>query len=133
MTADECQCWAEEAKALAAQTRDLWEREAFLRVATQWHLIAAHKEDQQAQRIIKEGGGIYPSVPLSAAVLLCFRQKVLFVGAKRQRRGDVVTHALSQWPYRHRAVFPRHEVCSRLRNVTMFPAFAASETLPGPA
>ena len=79
MTADECQRRAEEAKALAAQTRDLWEREAFLRVATQWHLIAAHKEDQQAQRIIKEGGGIYPSVPLSAAVLLCFRQKVLFV------------------------------------------------------
>jgi hypothetical protein len=43
MEADERQRRAEEAKALAVQTQDLWEREALLRVATQWQLIAAHK------------------------------------------------------------------------------------------
>jgi len=36
MTDDECQRRAEEAKSLAAQTQDLWEREAFLRIVTQW-------------------------------------------------------------------------------------------------
>jgi len=48
MDADECQRRAEEAKALAAQTQDLWEREAFLRVATQWQLIAAHKATKES-------------------------------------------------------------------------------------
>ena len=43
MTADECQRRAEEAKALAAQTQDLWERETYLRIATQWQLLAAHR------------------------------------------------------------------------------------------
>jgi hypothetical protein len=43
MTADECQRRADEAKALAVETKDLWEREAFLRIATQWQLVGAHK------------------------------------------------------------------------------------------
>lgn len=43
MNADECQRRAEEAEALAAQTQDLWERETFLRIATQWQLLAGHK------------------------------------------------------------------------------------------
>ena len=48
MTAEECQRRAEEAKALAAQTQDLWERETLLRIATQWQLLASH-------RAVKEG------------------------------------------------------------------------------
>jgi hypothetical protein len=39
-----------EAKALAAQPQDLWEREALLRVATRWQLIAAHKAAKQAKQ-----------------------------------------------------------------------------------
>lgn len=48
MTAEECQRRAEEAKALAAQTQDLWERETLLRIATQWQPLASH-------RAVKEG------------------------------------------------------------------------------
>ena len=50
MTADECQRRAEEAKALAAQTRDLWEREAFLRVTIQWYVVAAHKATKESKQ-----------------------------------------------------------------------------------
>jgi hypothetical protein len=50
MTADECQRRVEEAKALAAQTQDFWEREVFLRIATQWQLIAAHKATKEAKQ-----------------------------------------------------------------------------------
>jgi hypothetical protein len=35
---------AEEAKRLALQSRDVWEREMLLRVATQMQLLAAHRE-----------------------------------------------------------------------------------------
>ena len=52
MTADECRRRAEEAKALAAQTQDLGEREALLRVATQWQLIAAHKAAKEAKQAV---------------------------------------------------------------------------------
>jgi hypothetical protein len=48
MTADECQRRANEAKVLAIQTQDLWEREVLLRIATQWHLIASHKLAKEA-------------------------------------------------------------------------------------
>ena len=48
VTFDECQRRAEEAKALAAQTQDLWERETYLRIATQWQLLGSH-------RAVKEG------------------------------------------------------------------------------
>lgn len=50
MTADEAQHRVEGAKALAAETQDPWEREAFLRVATQWQLIAAHKAAKEAKQ-----------------------------------------------------------------------------------
>jgi hypothetical protein len=43
MTADECQQRADEAKALAVETQDLWEREILLRIATQWQLLASHR------------------------------------------------------------------------------------------
>jgi len=43
VTLDECQRPADEAKALAIQTQDLWERELLLKVADQWQLIAAHR------------------------------------------------------------------------------------------
>jgi hypothetical protein len=49
MTAEECLRRAEEAKAFAAQTQDLWEREAFLRIATQWQLIAGHKAAKESK------------------------------------------------------------------------------------
>jgi hypothetical protein len=34
---------ADEARLLARQTKDLWEREALLRMAAQWERLAAHK------------------------------------------------------------------------------------------
>jgi hypothetical protein len=42
MTADECYQRAREAKALAAETRDLWAREMYYKIADQWQLLAAH-------------------------------------------------------------------------------------------
>ena len=51
MTAEECQRRADEAKALAVETQDLWERETYLRIATQWQPLAgqkAVKEDKPA-------------------------------------------------------------------------------------
>jgi hypothetical protein len=49
MTAEECFRRAEEAKALAAQTQDLWEREVLLRIATQRQLIASHKAAKEGK------------------------------------------------------------------------------------
>jgi hypothetical protein len=43
MTRDDCQRRADEAKVLAAETPDLWERDAYLRIATQWQLLAGRK------------------------------------------------------------------------------------------
>jgi hypothetical protein len=42
MTADECHRRAREAKKLAAETRDLWEREMYFKIADQWQLMGAH-------------------------------------------------------------------------------------------
>jgi hypothetical protein len=42
-TSEECRRRAEEALALAAQTRDDWERELFQRITTQWQCLAVHK------------------------------------------------------------------------------------------
>jgi hypothetical protein len=50
MTAKECQHRANEAKILASQTRDLWERETLLHIATLWQLVASHKESKDARR-----------------------------------------------------------------------------------
>ena len=41
---------AEEAKRLAMQSRDVWEREILLRVATQWQLLAAHRELKESNQ-----------------------------------------------------------------------------------
>jgi hypothetical protein len=43
MTAEECHQRAKEAKALAAETQDLWERELLYKIADQWQLLAAHR------------------------------------------------------------------------------------------
>jgi hypothetical protein len=43
MTADECHQRAKEAKVLAMQTQDLWEREMLFKIADQWQLLAAHR------------------------------------------------------------------------------------------
>ena len=50
LTAAEYQRRAEEAKILAAQTQDVWEREILLRVATEWQLLAAHKASKELKR-----------------------------------------------------------------------------------
>jgi hypothetical protein len=41
---------AEEAKSLAKQSRDVWEREILLRVATQWQLLAAHRAVKESSQ-----------------------------------------------------------------------------------
>jgi hypothetical protein len=43
MTPDECHQRAREAKRLAAETQDLWEREMLFKIADQWQLLAAHR------------------------------------------------------------------------------------------
>jgi hypothetical protein len=50
MTAKECQHRADEAKIVAMQTHDLWERETLLRIATQWQLLASHKTSKEARQ-----------------------------------------------------------------------------------
>jgi hypothetical protein len=42
MTPEECRDRAREAKQLAAETRDLWERELLFKIADQWRLLEAH-------------------------------------------------------------------------------------------
>jgi hypothetical protein len=53
MTADECHQRAMEAKALAVETQDLWERELLLKIADQWQLIAAHRVAKRSQTVLK--------------------------------------------------------------------------------
>jgi hypothetical protein len=50
LTAEEYLRRADEAKTLAAQTQDLWERETLLRVANEWPLLAAHKAHKEARQ-----------------------------------------------------------------------------------
>jgi hypothetical protein len=52
MTADECHHRAREAKALAVETQDLWEREMLFKISTQWQLVAAHRA-KKAQPVLK--------------------------------------------------------------------------------
>jgi len=49
-TAKEFQQRAQEAKILAMQTQDPWERETLLHIATLWHLVAAHKASREAKQ-----------------------------------------------------------------------------------
>jgi hypothetical protein len=51
MTSDECNQRAKEAKALAAETQDLWEREILFKIATQWQLLAAHRAEKKPQTV----------------------------------------------------------------------------------
>ncbi len=56
-TADTYRSRAEEAKSLARKCQDVWEREILLRVATQWQLLAAHR-DVKESRQHPVGGGV---------------------------------------------------------------------------
>jgi hypothetical protein len=53
MTADECHHRAREAKALAVETQDLWEREMLFKIADQWQLLAAHRAAKKPQTVLK--------------------------------------------------------------------------------
>jgi hypothetical protein len=43
MTPDDCHQRSKEAKVLAAETQDLWERELLFKIADQWQLLSAHR------------------------------------------------------------------------------------------
>jgi hypothetical protein len=47
MTDDECHERAREAKRLAAETQDLWEREMLFKIADQWRLLEAHSTSKK--------------------------------------------------------------------------------------
>jgi hypothetical protein len=53
MTADECHQRAKEAKALAIETQDLWERELLFKIAGQWQLLSAHRAAKKQQTVLK--------------------------------------------------------------------------------
>jgi hypothetical protein len=53
MTADECYQRAKEAKVLAAETQDLWERELLFKIADQWQLLAAHRAAKKSQTVLR--------------------------------------------------------------------------------
>jgi hypothetical protein len=58
MTSDECHDRAREAKRLAAETQDLWERELLFKIADQWLLIEARrlaKKQQTAPKLVVVG------------------------------------------------------------------------------
>jgi hypothetical protein len=50
-TAEEYELRALEAKSLAKQAKDVWERETLLIVATQWQLLAGHKANGEAKYV----------------------------------------------------------------------------------
>jgi hypothetical protein len=53
MIPEDCHQRTKEAKALAAQTQDLWERELLLKIADQWQLLAAHRAAKKPQVVLK--------------------------------------------------------------------------------
>ena len=53
MTPEECHQRAKEAKALAVETQDLWEREMLFKIADQWQLLAAHRAAKKPQPVLK--------------------------------------------------------------------------------
>jgi hypothetical protein len=58
MTPDECHQRAREAKRLAAETQDLWERGMLFKIADQWQLLEAHtaaKKSQTAPTLVVVG------------------------------------------------------------------------------
>ena len=50
-TAEEYELRALEAKSMAKQAKDVWERETLLIVATQWQLLAGHKANGEAKYV----------------------------------------------------------------------------------
>jgi hypothetical protein len=48
-----CHQRAKEAKALAVETRDLWERELLFKIADQWQLVAARRAAKRSQTVLK--------------------------------------------------------------------------------
>jgi hypothetical protein len=58
MTVDEFHDRAREAKRLAAETQDRWERELLFKIADQWQLLAARraaKKPQTAPKLVVVG------------------------------------------------------------------------------
>jgi hypothetical protein len=58
MTADDYHQRTKDAKALAVETQDLWERELLFKIAGQWQLLSAHraaKKQQTAPRLVVVG------------------------------------------------------------------------------
>jgi|HubBroStandDraft_6_1064221.scaffolds.fasta_scaffold1004591_2 hypothetical protein len=51
MTADEFHQRAMEAKALAVETQDLWERELLFKIAGQWQLLSAHRAAKKQRTV----------------------------------------------------------------------------------
>ncbi len=53
MSPDECQERAKEAKALAIETQDLWERELLFKIADQWQLLGARRAAKKPPVVLK--------------------------------------------------------------------------------
>jgi hypothetical protein len=53
MSPDACQDRAKEAKALAMETLDLWERELLFKIADQWQLLAARRAAKKPPVVLK--------------------------------------------------------------------------------
>jgi hypothetical protein len=49
MSPDDCHQRAKEAKALAAETQDFWERDLLFKIADQWQLLSAHRAAKRPQ------------------------------------------------------------------------------------
>jgi hypothetical protein len=47
MSPDDCRQRAKEAKVLASETQDLWERELLFKIADHWQLVAAHRASKK--------------------------------------------------------------------------------------
>jgi hypothetical protein len=47
MTSDECHQRSMEARKLAAETDDLWQRQILFQIAEQWQLISVHRMEKQ--------------------------------------------------------------------------------------
>jgi hypothetical protein len=56
-TPEECHQRAKEAKALAVETQDLWERELLFKIADQWQLLSARRaaRKQAAPKLVVVG------------------------------------------------------------------------------
>jgi hypothetical protein len=52
MTPAECHQRAKEARALAVETQDLWERELLFKIAGQWQLLSAHRAAKKQQTVV---------------------------------------------------------------------------------